>query len=213
MMSKERMENRTKLNGMRVDAVALEFWDIKAAAAFYAPLRCMEMTLRNAIDEAMRAGTRRSDWWNETALLKPGSQRLVTNALAALSEQGLVCPKPGQVVAQLSLGFWVSLVSRRYNQTLWVPFLHQAFPYLDTPRKGLHQRLEELRRLRNRISHQERIYQRDLAVDYERLTSVMRYLHPPSIEAMRSLDRVPEVIAEWLSFRRSGQFHTPRQRG
>jgi hypothetical protein len=64
---------------------------------------------------------------------------------------------PGKVVAELSFGFWCALAGRHYHWTLWQPCLHRVFPGVRLPRPHIHGRLENIRLLRNRIAHHERV--------------------------------------------------------
>ena len=73
---------------------------------------------------------------------------------------------PGRVVAELSLGFWVALFARGYEESLWRTALYRCFD--PTPaRRQLHKQLNRLRRFRNRVAHHEPILSRDLQTDYE----------------------------------------------
>ena len=63
---------------------------------------------------------------------------------------------PGKVVAELTFGFWVELLSRRNQNALWVGRkLKTAFPNTTLTRKQIHGRLKTIQLLRNRISHHE----------------------------------------------------------
>lgn len=67
---------------------------------------------------------------------------------------------PGGIVAELSFGFWVSLLAGRYDATLWRRALHSAFRETGGPmiRKKVHGRFNAMRRFRNRIAHHEPIF-------------------------------------------------------
>jgi len=70
---------------------------------------------------------------------------------------------PGRVVAELSFGFWIGLVGKQYDHTLWVPHLHRAFPHAKAvttspsgekkiqklKRSAIADWLDSIRRLRN----------------------------------------------------------------
>ncbi|GAA1880408.1 hypothetical protein GCM10009687_55860 [Asanoa iriomotensis] len=107
--------------------------------------------------------------------------------------------KPGHVVAALPFGFWVGLVSagrgRNYETMLWRPAIHRAFPHYRGPRPPVHQRLETLRLLRNRIAHHEPIHSRHLAADYGSLLSVAGWLSPAFEGWIKSTSRIPALLA------------------
>ena len=66
---------------------------------------------------------------------------------------------PSKVVAELTLGFWVSLLNSEYERLLWKD-LRRAFPFLpkrERQRKNVSAPLNQFRTLRNRVFHNESI--------------------------------------------------------
>jgi len=149
------------------DALALYTWNVRISAAFFEDIHYVEVGLRNAIDERLQqefggAG----EWFDVPDLL--GSYARRTVAEARRRARGGVRPRThpphGKTVAELPFGFWWALLADEYNRTLWQPALRDAFAG-PVRRRTLHQRLDELRRLRNRIAHHEPIHSRDLHAD------------------------------------------------
>ncbi|MFJ6134377.1 hypothetical protein [Kitasatospora sp. NPDC092286] len=100
------------------------------------------------------------------------------------------------VVAELSFGFWVKLLSGRHARTFWVPALHRAFPSDIGRRDDLHRRFVTMMRLRNRISHHEPIHHRHLEAGHATLHHLLACLDAePAAQALR-LDRVPAVLKQ-----------------
>lgn len=108
-------------------AIQLYWWNVGVSAAFYTPLHCLEMALRNAVHQQLAANFRRTDWW-DVAPLNKGGLRLVEDARSKLATRARPTTAD-DMVAELSFGFWVSLVSNTYHRDLWVPCLHKAFPF------------------------------------------------------------------------------------
>lgn len=179
-------------------AVALYWWNIEISAAFYGPLHCLEIALRNALHDQLILRYRRPDWWASAPLTGHGV-RLVTEAVLKCRRRGLVPPMADDVVAELSFGFWVSLLSNHrgssYDRNLWVPTLHRAFPRYSGPRVSLHQAFETMRLLRNRIMHHEPIHHRDLAADHRKLYRLLDAIDPVLATEVRVLDRIPKVLS------------------
>lgn len=102
------------------------------------------------------------------------------------------------IVAELSFGFWTSLLSNnrhsQYDRRLWVPYLHRAFPLYRGRRRDLHDKLEAMRLLRNRIMHHEPIHHRDLAADRRKVYELMGYLDAALAKEVSAMDRVPDVL-------------------
>lgn len=176
-------------------AERLYWWNIKVSQAFYLPLKCLEVSVRNALHAKLRDRFGRADWW-AAAPLNANSVRLVDEARTKCERRGTRQACADDIVAQLSFGFWVSLVSSSYDRHLWVPALHQAFPHYSGPRKTLHRGFETMRLLRNRIGHHEPIHHRDLAADHARIYRLLGWLNPELATGVRVRDEVPAVLAE-----------------
>ncbi|WP_436890850.1 hypothetical protein [Nocardiopsis dassonvillei] len=170
-------------------AVNLYNWNVMVSAAFLGPLHTFELSLRNSIHNRLSAHFRQEDWWNRAPLDNEG-QRLVRQAQSRFRGS----TAPDAVVAELSLGFWTSLVARRYDRDLWVPALHRAFPGYRGPRRDLQDQLYSLRLLRNRIMHFEPIHHRHLEADHAKLYRVLSYINPEAATGIKPMDRVPEVL-------------------
>ncbi len=96
--------------------------------------------------------------------------------------------EPGRVVAELKLGFWVSLLSTNYEQRLWPKLLPTVFPYLPRSkrtRSTVAGRFQEIRRLRNRVSHHEPIYRsKTLAQHYRNIEEAIGWMVPPLLSLL-----------------------------
>jgi len=74
----------------------------------------------------------------------------------------------GRLVAELNFGFWTSLFNKNYEintknckTPLWPEFLESVFPLIPSEqrtRKNISQRLDSIRKIRNRVFHYEPIY-------------------------------------------------------
>ncbi|WP_406037835.1 hypothetical protein OG799_24030 [Micromonospora sp. NBC_00898] len=175
-------------------ATRLYWWNIEVSQAFYLPLKCLEVAVRNALHDRLLDRYQRADWW-QVAPLTPNSLRLVADAAAECGRRGRRQPSPDDVVARLSFGFWVALVSSFYTRALWVPALHKAFPGYSGRRDDLHRSLNTMRLLRNRIGHHEPIHHRDLAADHATLYRLLGFLRPELATGVRLRDGVPAVLA------------------
>jgi hypothetical protein len=177
-------------------AERLYWWSVEISAAFYGPLHCLEATLRNALHGQLSRRYARADWWVR-APLSPGTMRAIGEARRKCQQRKTRMCGPDDVVAQLSFGFWVSLLSRgvKYDRLLWVPALHRAFPYYSGRRSALHDSLLSMVLLRNRIMHHEPIHHRDLAADHRKLYRLLGYISPESAVRALTMDRVAAVLA------------------
>ncbi|WP_203906615.1 hypothetical protein [Rhizocola hellebori] len=186
-------------NGDVAVAERLYWWNIEVSGAFYGPLHCLELGPRNALDVQLRSAYARDMWWDAAPLTASG-QRMVAEARAKCRRRGNASVAADDVVAQLSFGFWTSLLSNsrgsQYDRRLWVPILHRAFPHYRGRRKDLHDNLEAMRLLRNRIMHHEPIHHRDLTADHRKIYRLIQYIDRASAKEANALDRVQFVLAD-----------------
>ncbi|ABW11471.1 protein of unknown function DUF1526 [Parafrankia sp. EAN1pec] len=175
-------------------AVRLYWWNSAVSAAFYGPLHCLEIGLRNALHGTLSGHYGRPDWWT-LAPLSPHGARKVKDAREKLAGPDGRQAGPDDVVAALTFGFWVALLSRGYDRTFWVPVLHRAFPHYRGSRRELHDNFDAMLRLRNRVMHYEPIHHRDLVADRAKIYRLLSYLSPEAAREIELLDRIPEVLS------------------
>ncbi|GAA5073122.1 hypothetical protein HNP84_009264 [Thermocatellispora tengchongensis] len=181
----------------RERALRLYAWNMEISGAILGPLHLLEVTLRNAMHRELTALAGRADWWHSPAVpLDVTSSEKIDAAKRTIAALHMT-PTPGRVIAELSFGFWTTLLSSRhaYEMRLWRPALHQAFPAYRGPRRPVHSDLYHLRRLRNRIAHHEPIHQRHLAADHSSILRLLGYISPEAATWAARNDRVPEVLA------------------
>ena len=143
-------------------ALKLYEQNMRMSAGFYLAISCFEVCLRNHIHETMKE-TYGVDW----LLLEgqtPLKQDEIDTAIAVYEKlqtynkiNDNVSENMGRVVSELSLGFWVRLLGKKYEKTLWRPTLRHAFPNYRGNFKPLSNRVHAIRDLRNAIAHQEPI--------------------------------------------------------
>jgi len=107
-------------------------------------------------------------------------------------------PTTPQIVASLSLGFWVSMLRRDYNRSVWANQTTTAFPHLaaretiaDVSRTGT-----TIQDLRNRIFHQEPLIGHNLTADYAAIIRMVGWICPEMRDWMRAHSSVPLVLRE-----------------
>jgi len=169
-------------------------WNLQVSEAFYPGLSCLEICLRNALDEQLKARYGCGDWWRSAPLSLKNLDEVkqVSDSLGAVKQR---VPGTDDIVAGLSFGFWVSLLSRRYDRHLWVPALHRAFPGYHGSREPLRDNFDSMRLFRNRIMHHEPIHHRHLAADHDKVYRLLGYIEPNAVAWLRGFDRVPDILA------------------
>jgi hypothetical protein len=173
-------------------AIELEWWNLEVAAAFVVPLNRLELALRNALHCRLCVVFGRPDWW-VAAPLDDNGKRKIVDAKRVLARLRGRPDAADDVVAQLTFGFWISLLSGTYHRVLWVPALYRVFPKV--PRRALHQDLQSTLVLRNRIMHHEPIHHRHLQADYTTVYRLLGHLSPAIVQELAGRDRVPQLLA------------------
>jgi hypothetical protein len=186
--------------GDRRRAIRLYSWNVEVASAMWGPLHALEVNLRTDLHRCLAAAAGQPDWWRRFPLFDPQPNQIATARRTAQAKHGLTC-RAGDIVPELTFGFWTALLANRYHALLWESALHRAFPLRPAGlRRGdLHARLQSLRRLRNGVAHHEPVFGRDLAGDHRDVVALLGYLNADAATWVASHSRVPGVLA-----RRSG---------
>lgn len=148
----ERLRRYLNATGQDV-SLALELYEhnVRLSEVLYGLLHGLEVTVRNDENHALCAGYGTPAWYD----LAPLSPYWLDQIRAAKRKPGLA-GRPGNVVAELSFGFWVDLLKMKNHRSLWVDRkLNAAFPNTRLTRDLIHTRLKAIQLLRNRISHHE----------------------------------------------------------
>ncbi len=182
-------------------AFALYEWNIGAAAAAVSLAAMVEVLVRNALDQQMTAwaDTRDGVDWLRAAPLDARARQDVVKARQRAARGGRQVTH-GHIVAELNLGFWRYLVSRRYLTTLWMPNLRHAFPHASgkphEQRRRVESDLEQLLFLRNRAAHHEPIHRRDLLTDLRRSVELVGCIDAQARRWVASRESVTGVMVK-----------------
>lgn len=175
-------------------ATRLYAWNTAVCAAFYGPLQALEVALRNAMHErlAERYG---AEWYdNAEVRLNDKHREQVEEAKTRLRQTGKAVTPP-HVVAALSFGFWVFLLSSSYDETLWRFALYKVFPRAEAvQRKEVYERLMKLLVLRNRIAHHEPIFASPLRRRYRQILEITGWISPFKRDWVVAHSRLEEVL-------------------
>lgn len=180
-------------------ALALYLWNARLGEAFHVALQAVEVALRNSVNSALIAEFGSHCWTNSAYLALIDHDRRADLELVTRRIRNRKLPENnGQVVAGLSLGFWVGMLQARYNPAIWSRHLRTAFP--DFPhnrnRKSLAKAVSDIATLRNRISHHEPLLRRDHSEDYRLVMETLGWLCPVTRDWIKPYCRVPEIIRQ-----------------
>ncbi|HEX9835947.1 MAG TPA: IS256 family transposase [Alphaproteobacteria bacterium] len=98
----------------------------------------------------------------------------------------------------LSFGFCVAMLGPRYDASLWRPALRHAFPHRpkSVERKPIQKTLNSIRRLRNRVAHDEPILDRNLIADHNDIIQLVSWICPETANWVLTHSRALDVIAK-----------------
>lgn len=175
------------------------YCNIAISESLYTSISIYEVALRNSIERELITCFGRENWYTILSTT-PGLETLnkhITTAIQQISARGEVFT-PSKLIAELTLGFWVSLFNRRYERILWKD-LRRAFPYMPKKirqRQNIASRLNNFRKFRNRIFHHEPIcWSLDAVQQYhDEMLDVMGWLNQEIPTLIKPLDRFDTVM-------------------
>ncbi len=151
-------------------ALDLYEWNISLGQVLMRDVSHFEVALRNAYDRVMGECWGGAHWLLDdgSPVLRPivrmsknGNPRDVNlvnrRAVAEARSNAHDKDDPDQVTANLMLGFWAHLTDRSRERDLWIPYLNAAWPR-GTDRNDLNHALAAISRVRNRVAHNERLF-------------------------------------------------------
>jgi hypothetical protein len=122
-----------------------------------------EIALRNRINDFLiyKYGSRWPFNQRLTRNLKSADRTRLDEAINRQAQQrGVRWPSTDSIVADLSAGFWVSLLTKSYDVPFsWRYNITRVFPNCGQPnRESLWQACDRLLKIRNRVAHHEPIF-------------------------------------------------------
>lgn len=194
-VSRQRLDAYRQKGDSDLDLLALYNWNLCLAEALYPTLQSLEITFRNHLNDALVQKFGEYWMWNDPPLSRPDDVEQIKKAEANLLSNRKSVNTP-RMVAELTFGFWTRLLDRRYERVLWPHLLRSVFPNIPAPlrrRDHISAHFEEIRRLRNRVSHHEPIWQRNLLDDHKKITEAISWMSPEMAELTTNCDRFTAV--------------------
>jgi hypothetical protein len=183
-------------------ALARYLWNVALCEALYPSTHMLEVALRNAVHREASKRFGSPNWLDpdsaECVLLDRECEKVRAASRQLKRHQS---PRtPDRLVAELSFGFWTSLLSVAYEQRLIVPIIAEAFPELPRrirTRNTLAGRFNYIRKLRNRVAHHEPIWNRpSLQRDHAQIVEAIGWMSPGLQRILGALDRFPKVYMD-----------------
>lgn len=183
----------TQANGDPEMGMRKYVWNAALASGLHGPVHILEVVLRNAVHDRLKH-VRGASWFDLPNLLKGPEAAMVNEARSYIATRGEPAT-PDKIIAELSFRFWVGIFSRKYDR-LWISSLQAVFDPRPV-RHELHEKLDRLRTLRNRMAHHEPILHRHLMADLADIKQIVGSISP--------------AVLDWLNWHEqaTGRFATP----
>jgi len=158
--------------------------NIALCQALYPSVHCLEIALRNAIHSELSEFAGTDLWFDDIEELTDKQRADIAVARVKLTKSTSAARiTSGQIVAELSLGFWTAFFNRHFARlSLSGRLVKSVFkngPKAKRDRSKIDVRLIAIRNLRNRIFHHERIlHWKDLDRTHEELLELIHWICP-----------------------------------
>lgn len=202
-ISRERLERYRPPSGPDLEMLTNYYWNILLCEALYPSLNCAEVALRNTIHTTLSDFCRTEYWFDDANLVYPEQYRDAREARAKLARRRQAVTA-GRIVAELSFGFWVQMLAKRYEARIWMPgqfaLMQRAFPNVSRRSRNLHSihtRFWSINLLRNRVFHFEPVWHdRELQQKHADIVAAIGWISSGQQAAERLLDRFPETYRD-----------------
>lgn len=169
-------------DGNKIAALQLYQWNLEVSAAFFVPLQIAEISVRNAIAEAIEYAYG-ANWPLEKSfqISLSDSQSPHYSPRTDLKRCQSANNTTGKIIAELKFVFWERMLTRRHDDAIWNKHFNTVFPNTDKAikiyelRRNCFTALEKIRKLRNRIAHHEPIFSRNIQEEYDTIRDVIKW--------------------------------------
>ena len=174
-------------------ALLLYLYNARLAKAFLYPLHVAEVTLRNAVD-SMLVGQLGAAWTTDVptrqANLSGYANGEIANAISRLGPNAT----HGQIIAELTFGFWAHLVHSQYH-ALWRTTFALTFPHHAGKGRGwLFDLCLKINRFRNRVAHHEPILDQNIPDRLSEIYELIGCRCPQTLDWTRHHSTVNTVL-------------------
>ena len=162
ILSKERLEPYLKFHSGNFEkAIAHYKANIEISETFYPMLSILEIALRNNIDFQLKRKFNDDNWFENPEFIRIVNRFQIDRVTEArnniLREKKIITT--GKIIAELSFGFWTSLLDSKFERTLWknIRLAFHHCPKNIRKRKTMSSKFNGIRKFRNRIFHHESV--------------------------------------------------------
>lgn len=181
-----------------LDAMARYLWNIKLCESLTPVIHTAEILLKNSIHRAMTKQHGIPNWYDSGLILESSELELLKRTYRDVKAKKKT--SPNDIVAELSLKFWVNLLRASYGREVWRHLATQQFmpgrpPQVD--RNRVETIFNKLRTVRNRAYHHEPIwYLPNLAECHSDALEAIRWFSERHYRHTKLIDDFPVVLSQ-----------------
>ena len=196
-LSSPRFDSYAAKGGGDIQALQRYLWNTALCEALYPTFQILEVCFRNAVHAEIGtfAGT---EWLKAGAPCLAAPERdSIAAAQQSLAIRGRAIAEP-YLVAELSFGFWTSLLDVRYDK-IWHKIIKGVFPNMPRAirtRSEISPRMNTIRKLRNAALHHHSIWHwADLPAQHRDAHLLIGWICDASASMAIAIDRFPTIHA------------------
>lgn len=186
------------VGGDKHKAFRLYIWNSRLCEEFYLPLQFAEISIRNNIHYTL---TRRytANWYCNPAIIDQLTDKYRKEIAGKILQQKQASGPNftvDHVVSGMTFGFWVHLLTARYDNILWQQGMKRSFPNVPTnfTRANAHAKADQLRLFRNKVAHHYAIYDRKPAAEYQNIQDIISWSCTDTLWIMRQVSNPSKII-------------------
>lgn len=186
-------------SGDKQRALRLYVWNARLCEELYLPLQTAEIAVRNAVHSAL-VNHYGQGWYSRQAFIDVLPDRYKEEVKkTALDEQlrRAWLFTGDHVVAGMTFGFWVHLLSVNFDHLLWKNGMEAAFTQIPAHvgRLQVYDRVDRLRNFRNKVMHHYAIFDLDPLDEHKNAMNIIGWASDSLQWYVRELSNPQAVMA------------------
>ncbi len=186
------------VDGDRNKALRLYVWNSRLCEEFYLPLQIAEISVRNNIHYTL---TRRytNQWYSNSAIVDQLTAKYKSELQKKVEERKRAKGKAftvDHVVAGMTFGFWVNLLTSRYENLLWQQGMKRSFHCIsdEMSRETVYKKVNQLRVFRNKVAHHYAIFDRRPSAEYQNIQDIVSWSCHDTLLFMKQVSNPSKII-------------------
>ena len=159
-------------------ALLLYIWNVKLSQSLYLPLQIVEISLRNTVSNAIGSCFGKN-WFqrsNFIGQLNDTTKDILEKAKSKCNNLNSL--ETDDIVPHLPFGFWLQLLTKKFEKHIWRRELSQSFPHIsqNITVDKIYQIVNKINSIRNRIAHHEPIISKELDDRYQDMLRIIGFI-------------------------------------